>query len=127
MPENAENVVWSVLESADANPLLQLSFDLDGQHYTARMQATDDAQADISGMLYAWADTRESKLANWGEAELVATLSRFAGENEYDAELCSWFDAETGISYAVGVTAEDLDGFDLQAIVEAMAPVIDKA
>ena len=54
-------------------------------------------------------------------------FSRFVGENEYDAELCTWFDAETGISYAVGVQSEDLEGFDLQAIVEAMAPVIEEA
>ncbi len=127
VPEGAENVVWSVLESADANPLLQRSFDLNGQHYTARMQATDDPEADISGMYYAWADTRENTLQNWGEGELTVVLSRFAGENEYDAELCTWFDAETGISYAVSVTAEDLDGFDLLAVVEAMAPVIEEA
>ena len=127
VPEGAENVVWSVLESADANPLLQLSFDLNGQHYTARMQATDDPEADISGMFYAWADTREIALQNWGEGEITAVFSRFVGENEYDAELCTWFDAETGISYAVGVQSEDLEGFDLQAIVEAMAPVIEEA
>ena len=127
VPEGAEDVVWSVMEWADANPLLQLSFDLDGQHYTARMQATDEAETDISGMYYDWADTRENKLQNWGEGELTATLSRFVGENEYDAELCTWFDAETGISYAVGVTAENLDGFDLLAVVEAMAPVIEEA
>ena len=127
VPEGAENVVWSVMETADANPLLQLSFDLDGQSYTARMQATDDPEADISGMYYAWADTRENTLQNWGSGEIAARISRFVGGNEYDAELCSWFDAESGISHTVGVRSEDLAGFDLLAIVEAMAPVIGEA
>ena len=122
VPEGAENVEWSVMESADPNPLLQLSFDLDGQHYTCRMQATDDAEADISGMNYIWADETENSLKNWSEGKLTAKCFRFVGGNEYDAELCTWFDAETGISYAVGVTAEDLDGFDLLAIAEQMCP-----
>ncbi len=122
VPEGAENVEWSVMEAADANPLLQLSFDLDGQHYTARMQATDDAEADISGMNYAWADEMARSLQNWAEGKLTAKCFRFVGGNEYDADLCTWFDAETGISYAVGVTAEDLDGFDLLAIAEQMCP-----
>ena len=122
VPEGAENVEWSVMESADANPLLQLSFDLNGQHYTCRMQATDDADADISGMYYDWAEQAERSLHNWAEGKLTAKCFRFAGGNDYDAELCTWFDAETGISYSVSVTAEDLDGFDLLALAEQMCP-----
>ena len=110
------------MESPDVNPLLQLSFDLDGQHYTARMQATDDAEADISGMNYAWADEMERSLHNWAEGQLTAKCFRFNGGNEYDAELCTWFDPDTGISYAVGVRSEDLDGFDLLAMAEQMCP-----
>ena len=110
------------MESPDANPLLQLSCDLDGQHYTARMQATDDADADISGMNYAWADEMERSLHNWAEGKLAAKCFRFNGGNEYDAELCTWFDPDTGISYAVGVRSEDLDGFDLLAMAEQMCP-----
>ena len=122
VPEGAENVEWSAMESPDLNPLLQLSFDLDGQHYTARMQATDDAEADISGMNYAWADEMERSLHNWAEGKLTAKCFRFNGGNEYDAELCTWFDPDTGISYAVGVRSEDLDGFDLLAMAEQMCP-----
>ena len=122
VPEGAENVEWSVMESPDVNPLLQLSFDLDGQHYTARMQATDDAEADISGMNYAWADEMERSLHNWAEGQLTAKCFRFVGGNEYDAELCTWFDPATGFSYAVGVRSEDLDGFDLLAMAEQMCP-----
>ena len=122
VPENAENAEWSVMESADANPLLQLAFDLDGQYYIARMQATDDAEADISGMYFDWADQQEHALSSWADGKLTAKTCRFVSENEEDAELCTWFDEETGISYSVGVLAEDLDGFDLLAIVENMAP-----
>ena len=38
------------------------------------------------------------------------------------ADLCTWYDIEIGISYSLSTTAKDLDGFDIQGIVEAMYP-----
>ena len=122
VPEGAENVKWSVMEPAGASSdtqgtLVQLSFDLDGNSFTAREQVTGDPEADISGMYYNWTVQGEETLKNW--AETVCHTFRWIGEDEY-ADLCAWYDAETGTSYSVSVTAEDLDGFDLLAIAEAL-------
>lgn len=122
VPDGAENAQWSVLESA-ADPsggrgaLVQLSFELGGNCFTAREQVTGDPEEDISGMYYDWTVERDAALQNWPDAACRA--SRWVGENEY-ADLCAWYDAGTGVSYTLGVTAEDLDGFDLLAIAEAL-------
>ncbi len=126
-PEGAENVQWSVMESAGQPALVQLSFDLDGQSYTARQQTTNDKAADISGMYYTWTAQTDITLENWEPSAQAGTYSRYIGENEW-ADLCSWYDAEKGISYTLSVTSRDLDGFDLEAVAEVMcasqAPVI---
>ena len=116
VPDGAENVQWSVMESAE-EPLVQLSFDLDGNFFTARAQVTGDPEADISGMYYDWTYQREESLKNWGDAPCRSF--RFIGDEGY-ADLCTWYDGENALSYSLGVTAEDLDGFDLLAIAEAL-------
>ena len=121
-PDGAENVKWSVLDPA-VNPsdgqgsLVQLSFDLYGNSFTAREQITNDPDADISGMYYDWTVQSDDTLRNWPDA--VCHSFRSIGDGGY-ADLCSWYDAEHGISYCISVTAEDLDGFDLLAIAEAL-------
>ncbi len=35
-------------------------------------------------------------------------------------DLLTWYDYEIGIAYSVSVEADDLDGFDLEAIAEQM-------
>ena len=121
IPEGAENVGWSVMEAEGAAPLLQLTFDLNDNAFTAREQKTDDGEADIAGMYYTWTDQREEALKNWADGKLTAKLSRFMGENEW-ADLCTWYDPETGVSYSLSVAAEDLDGFDLLALAEQLRP-----
>ena len=59
----------------------------------------------------------DETLKNW--ADIVCHTFRFIGEEGY-ADLCTWYDAESGVSYSLSVTAKDLDGFDLLAIAEAM-------
>lgn len=119
-PDGAENVMWSVLESlADPSgvpgPLVQMSFDWYGNHFTAREQVTGDTWTEAAGMYYDWTVEDVIVLKNWGNA--VGKYFRHIGENEY-ADLCIWYDADT--SYSLGITASDLDGFDLQGVVEAM-------
>ena len=124
-PEGAENVSWLVLDAA-ADPsgipgaLVQLSFDLDGNHFTAREQMTGDEAVDASGMYYSWTAEREAQMKNWADGSMTAQLYRAAGEKEY-ADLCTWYNVETGVSYSLGVTAADLDGFDILAVADAMA------
>ena len=119
VPENAKNVVWNVMEdpAGFAEPLVQLFFELDGNSFTAREQVTGDPEADISGMYYEWTDQREVTLKNWPNA--VCRSCRWIGEQDC-ADLCAWYDAASGTSYTLSVMAEDLDGFDLQAIAEAL-------
>ncbi|MBR5344045.1 MAG: hypothetical protein IK149_09125 [Oscillospiraceae bacterium] len=118
-PDGAENVCWSVMETEGAPALVQLSFDLDGMSYTAREQATNDKDADISGMFYTWTAQTGMTLQNWTESAKSGACFRYVGEDEW-ADLCTWYDAASGISYSLSVTAKDLDGFDLQAIAEAL-------
>ena len=119
-PDGAENVRWSAMENGGEPALVQLSFDLNGSSYTAREQVTGDGSADISGMYYNWTAQTDITLQNWEESAKTGTYFRYIGEDEW-ADLCSWYDTAKGISYSLSVTAKDLDGFDLQAIAEALA------
>ncbi len=123
-PEGAENVCWSVMdaaadESGVPGALVQVNFDWNGLNFTAREQITGEEEADISGMYYDWSDQRQAPLKNWADGAITAQLYRFTGEGEY-ADLCTWYDSEAGVSYALNVTADDLDGFDILAVAEAM-------
>lgn len=123
-PEGATDVKWSIMDSAAdpsgfPGPLVQMMFTLDGREFTARMQTTSEDQADISGMFYEWTVTDDTTLHGWGGDNMPATCSRYVGENEY-ADLCSWYDIEYGAAYTLSVTDKDLDGFDIQAIAEAI-------
>ena len=118
VPEGAENASWSVMEAEDAAPLVQLTFDLNGNSFTAREQVTEDAAADISGMYYEWTAESEDALQNWG---LPCRSYRHVGDDGY-ADLCAWYDEASGVAYSLSVTAEDLDGFDLLAVAEALSP-----
>ena len=124
VPEGAENARWSVMDSAaDASgvpgPLVQLSFDLDGSSFTAREQRTNDAESDSSGMYYEWTVQDESTLQKWPVENGLCRLYRYIGVDEY-ADLCTWYDAEAGVSYSLSVTAKDLDGFDIRAVADAL-------
>ena len=70
-------------------------------------------------MYYDWTQKDEITLKNWADGKMKGTYYRFVGDDEW-ADLCTWYDAEKGISYSVSVTSKDLDGFDLQAIAEAL-------
>ncbi len=123
-PEGATNVQWSILDSvADPSgfpgPLVQLTFTLDEVAFTAREQATGDSEADLSGLYYEWTATDEGVLANWAGGEMPAKFYRYIGENEY-IDLCTFYDVEYGAAYSISADSADLDGFDLQAVVEQM-------
>ena len=120
VPAGAENISWSVMES-ESETLLQLSFDLNGETFTAREQVTNDKVADISGMYYDWTQKTDITLANWEDGQMKGIYYRSVGEEEW-ADLCTWYNEKAGISYSLSVTSKDLDGFDLQAIAEKLAP-----
>ena len=123
-PAGAENVRWSAMdaaadESGVPGALVQLSFDLEGLPFTAREQITGEEEADLSGLYYDWTAQREEKLKNAEGAEMTAQVFRHVGEGE-DVDLCTWHDIEAGVSYSLGVIAEDLDGFDLLAVAGSL-------
>lgn len=115
--EGATDVTWSRTEGDE--PLIQMSFKLDGLDLTARAQSTGDTAEDISGLYYDWAVESDVTLAGWAGGQMPAKLYRYAGSGEY-ADLCTWYDFETGVSYSLGTVAEDLSGFDIQAVAEAI-------
>ncbi|MCR5089602.1 MAG: hypothetical protein K6C08_08830, partial [Oscillospiraceae bacterium] len=116
-PEGAESVVWSKMESG-GNTLVQLRFDLNGNSYTAREQQTEKAE-DISGLYYEWTAEDDIILSGPGGGRMAGKIFRLIGESGY-TDLCTWFDADAGVSSSLSVSAPDLDGFDLEAIAEAM-------
>ena len=124
-PEGAKNVVWSMMdpeisESEYSWPLVQMTFDLDDNSFVSREQyGTSDPATDISGLYYTWTVQEDITLANWGGGNMAGVYSRYIGDDKY-VDLITWYDIETGASYSLSVEAADLDGFDLQAVAEAM-------
>ena len=114
-PDGAEELSWVIIEGD--MPLAQLGYSLDGIVYNYRI-AKAEAYTDISGMYYEWSAKNIMSLTNW--KQIKGTYYRWFDKSSSEgyADLCTWYDAETGISYSLSVTADDLDGFDLQAIVE---------
>ena len=119
LPDGAENAAWRVMESAGTPALLELGFELNGLKFTARQQQTGNRDADLSGMYYTWTAQDSMPLRNG----LSGTMYRCIDEDGY-ADLCVWYDEASGVSYSLGVTAKDLDGFDLQAVAEALFPPV---
>ena len=121
-PEGAENPSWSVMDGGEENgKLVQLTFEQDGLTFTAREQVTGEEQ-DLSGLYYDWTAEDEMTLSTWRDGLMQGRTYRYIGEDGY-VDLCTWYDVEIGISYSLSVSAPDLDGFDLQAVAEAIHPL----
>ena len=130
VPDDATNAVWRILDSAadektGKGPLIELDFDIVDEFgspsYNARYQYGTGESEDITGMYYDWTVTDENTLSGWGGGNMNAKFYRYLGEDE-TVDLCTWYDIEIGISYCLSTSAPDLDGFDIQGIVEAMYP-----
>ncbi|MBO6196625.1 MAG: hypothetical protein J6O03_03965 [Butyrivibrio sp.] len=123
-PEGSENIVWSMMENPDTSsefsfPLVQMAFDYEGNSFTAREWYGVPEDTDISGMYYEWTATEDVTLANWGYGHMPGTTYRFIGDDKY-VDLITWHDLETGALYSLSCEAPNLDGFDIQAVAEAM-------
>ncbi len=117
-PEGATNVTWSKMDNGDW-PLIQMTFELDGNEFTAREQTTGDTYEDLSGMYYEWTAEDTGNLGGWRDGLMEAKFYRYIGEEGY-VDVVTWYDVEIGLSYSLSVSAPDLDGFDIQAVAEAM-------
>lgn len=119
-PKDATNVKWSIMDTGEDNrELVQMTFDLNDLSFTARQQTTGDEPQDISGMYYEWIVEDDITLANWGGGNMKGVVKRFIGDDKY-VDVCTWYDVEIGDSYSLSTEAKDLDGFDIQAVAEAM-------
>ena len=122
-PDDAVVNGWSIMdvdsESGVPGPIVQLDFRIEGRDFTARAQYGADEKDDIDGMNYDWTVSDEVTLANWGEGNMKGVYNR-CREDDWTVDLLTWYDYEIGIAYSLSVEAEDLDGFDLQAIAEQM-------
>ena len=121
VPEDAQDVRWNVMEAGD-EPLVQLDFRLYDMDFTARCQRSA-AETDISGLYYDWIYQLDGPMRRWGDGSLVCHSFRTNTEEGW-IELCTWYDPADGASRSLCVAAPDLDGFDLQAIAEALAPTV---
>ena len=126
VPQEALNVKWSKLENSDSSalsnqPIVQLDFKLDRLEFSAREQKTGETEKFSDGMNYEWTAKDSFKFKNKSGIELSGTAYRFIGTDEY-ADLCTWYDPNTGMSYSLSVTDKNLDGFDLLAVVMEIAP-----
>ena len=117
VPEGAENVVYRLLNVEGQEPLAEVQFDLDGRSFNMREQRGVAATEDISGMYYDW--TVQDGANVWGS--IPGSAYRFIGDGE-TADLLTWYIEEIETSYALSVVAPDLDGFDIIAVVNMMAP-----
>jgi hypothetical protein len=124
-PEGATVKGWSKCESlADPDkavgPLVQLSFTMEGTEFVARAQQGASEDADIAGLYYEWTVGPEDvTLANWGGGNMTGKTYRYVGDAEF-VDLLTWYDIEIGIAYSLTASDKDLDGFDIQGVVEQM-------
>ena len=116
-PEGAENVVYRLLNMEGQEPLAEMQFDLDGRWFTMREQRGVPATEDISGMYYDW--TAQDGANVWGS--LPGSAYRYVGEDE-TADLLTWYNEAIETSYSLSVVAPDLDGFDIIAVANMVAP-----
>ncbi len=126
-PEGSTSQVWMKCEALGdtekgISPVVQLSFMLDGMDFTARAQSGVDENADIAGNYVEWSDgPDEVTLSTWGGGNMTGKTCRAETGTGYVDQI-TWYDVEIGILYSLSVAAEDLDGFDIQAVAESMAP-----
>ena len=91
----------------------------EGVSFTAREWYGVPEDTDISGMYYTWTAEDDVTLANWAGGLMPGKAYRFIGDDKY-VDLITWHDLETGALYSLSCEAPSLDGFDIQAVAEAM-------
>jgi len=91
LPQEAQDVSYSIIEIAEANPIAQAQFTLNDAGYAYRIQSTD-AFTDISGSYYDWTTI---------EAIDIAYCSGELRYIEGGAGICLWYDIVPGLMYSV--------------------------
>ena len=113
VPEGAENVIYRYLRSED---LAEMQFTWEADEFCGRIQPAElqeDGMTDISGMYYEWEHTEEISVGS-----CRGTIAQAQDGDGAQAQLCLWYDAETGLMYSLSVVTADPDGLDLTALAE---------
>lgn len=95
-PEGAENMVYSLINIGEAEPVAQLRMSLDGHELCLRAQGMSAAApaGDISGMYYEWEHTRNVFVS------MLYAVVNVSGDIGY----IKWIDAAPGIQYSLSMT-----------------------
>lgn len=104
VPEDAENVVYRMLESEN---LAEMQFGWRDAEYSARIKPAAVFE-DISGFYYRW-NAEETCEIGWCEGRIMRTD---------EATVCLWYDAAPGLMYSVGTVAPADAEVDIRALAE---------
>ena len=113
---------WREVTQEEAQAACTRSFNIPegAENVKCREQITGDTEVDTSGMHYQWGSQDVGSMSSWFEG-MTCKLFRYVGDGE-SADLCTWYDIEAGVSYSLSTVAENLDGFDITAVANAMVP-----
>lgn len=109
-PEGATSVAYSYMSDGG---MAQMTYVLDEMKWTYRAQMANEL-TDISGMTYSWSGQEDGTVSGKDAVYYV-----YNGTEE-DVQVVNWYDAITGATYSLSVSAKDLDGVDLQAYAEQL-------
>ncbi len=113
LPEGAENAVYRWL---DSERMAEIQFTWNSGEYCFRAKPVMPEQGDspdISGLYYDWESEEEVSVGGYSGYLVQAKT----GSEEW-TERCQWYDEDAGMTYALSVTAADVDGLDLTAVAE---------
>ncbi len=113
VPDGAEDVIYRLMNGGELGEML---FTLDGTDCTVRCKASESWE-DISGLFYDVWDTDEGCTVHGFEG-----VDRGVKDKDMDRMIrnCMWLDTDAGTMYSVTAEAQDLEGFDVRAIAEAV-------
>ncbi len=112
IPEDAANVVYSVMKDPDSGSILgNVNFDIGELEYNVRCQHTDELE-DISGLYYDWESEEECTVSG------CKGVRKTAEDENCKVEVCQWFDDEAGVSYSVAVFDYKDAGTDAAAMAD---------
>ncbi|MGM9619475.1 MAG: hypothetical protein ACI3W8_06565 [Oscillospiraceae bacterium] len=111
LPEDAESVVYSLIDSGGETPMAEVDFEREGQAYYCRALMTAQAE-DISGIYANWTESLD-----WN----VGTLTLQLRQAEDGTAYVGWYAPETGVQWCVGGEGDGLSLLHTaQQIVEAL-------
>jgi hypothetical protein len=115
VPEDAENVVYQIIDIEEGPDIAEANFSLDQVECTYRVQSTS-TPTDISGAYYDWTVTKEIE------------ISYCSGEISYiegQEGICLWYDTVPGLMYSVFVDKDASEEMLLEIANEVYIPAED--